>query len=52
MARPTAATVGRKHTARPGGAGDRRPHQTARELQVAVGTDHVLAAWIQTGVRW
>src|SRR5258708_28702762 len=24
-------------------------HQTARELQVAVGTDQVLAAWIQTG---
>jgi len=26
-------------------------HQTARELQVAVATDQVLAAWIQTGVE-
>src|SRR5260370_36447690 len=26
-------------------------HQTARELQVAVGTDQVLAAWIQTEVE-
>jgi len=40
---------GRKPTARSEEPRDRAHPKTARELQVAVGTDNVLAAWINQG---